>query len=526
VLDVSRSMLAGQPSRQELAKRALRNLAGTLTETGGPRLALVIFAAHARLAFPLTTDYDHLLDALERIDADDLPPNMRPRSDEGNASGTRIGAGLRLAVQTLDPKSGGDILLLSDGDDPAGDEEWLQGAEEARKRHIPVHTICLGNPTEASPIPSAGGVVKFGGQAVLTRVDEKTLKEIARRTQGSYVPAFLENLPLGKLLPSILSQAPPGSDDALDQSLPIWQPRYVWFLAPSLILLALAFLGSDRRSIYLPPPPRVAFLFVTMFMVSAAPPPDAMTFVRLGNEAYDRGEDEAALKFFEQAEDTTDDPGLVSFNKAAVLYRLERYGDAAQHYQRCLDDGTIPANRKARAYFQLGNAYVRQAKGSQRGPLEKAIDAYRLCLLMKETDGDLRTDARHNLELARLLWLKALPQPEDFAQEHPPFPNIGKIKEPEVKKDIAAAKQGHQVEANSAESGSEESNDTAHGAAAQKSKKSQTGPITVLPDTSTLVPLSPEETEALLANISQRLLQDQRHYRRHAVTVPDHIKDW
>ena len=121
------------------------------------------------------------------------------------ASGTRIGEALRLAIQALNAKTGGDILLLSDGDDPADDKEWLHGAEEARRRNIPVHTICLGNPAEESTIPSAGGVLQFGGRPVKTHVNEANLKEIARRTHGSYVPAFMENLPLGKLLPSILS---------------------------------------------------------------------------------------------------------------------------------------------------------------------------------------------------------------------------------------------------------------------------------------------------------------------------------
>src|SRR5712692_8088786 len=44
VLDLSRSMLAEQPSRQERARRALRDLADTLQVHGGHRVALVVFA--------------------------------------------------------------------------------------------------------------------------------------------------------------------------------------------------------------------------------------------------------------------------------------------------------------------------------------------------------------------------------------------------------------------------------------------------------------------------------------------------
>src|SRR5882724_8312549 len=44
VLDLSRSMLAEQPSRRELAMYALRDLADAFEEHGGNRVALIAFA--------------------------------------------------------------------------------------------------------------------------------------------------------------------------------------------------------------------------------------------------------------------------------------------------------------------------------------------------------------------------------------------------------------------------------------------------------------------------------------------------
>ena len=173
----------------------------------------------------------------------------------------------------------------------------------------------------------------------------------------------------------------------------------------------------------------------------------------------------------------------------------------------------------------MGNAFMRQSRGSNRGLLEKAIDAYRLCLLMTETEGDLRGDARHNLELARLLWLKALPDPEDASQDRPPFPISAKPMIRKSRKSRPPPKSGP-GDAKSAEPGFNDAVDNGKGVASHKSKKTQTGPITVLPDTSELVPLSPQETEAILEVISERILQDHRQYRRHAVTVADHVKDW
>jgi Ca-activated chloride channel family protein len=524
VLDVSRSMLAEQPSRQDLARRALQSLARTLSEHGGPRVALVIFAAHPQLVFPLTGDYDHLADAVGRIDADDLPPSLRPRSDDGSVSGTRIGEALRLALHVLDPGTGGDILLLSDGDDPAGDDEWLEGAEEARRRRVPVHTIGIGNPREDAAVPFGSGVLEFGGVPVKTRLVERPLQEIARRTRGAYVPAHTSQLPLGKLLPSILAQERRNGPDDLEEALPILQPRYAWFLAPALVLLVLTLLLGERRAQVRLGLFRAAFVPVVALLISAAPLPQADQWLRKGNEAFERGETEEALKYFEDAEDLTADPALVAFNTAAALYRLERYAEAALHYQRCLEDETIPAGRRALAYFQMGNALLQESKGARRDLLEKALEAYRACLPLEETAGALRSDVRHNLELARLLWLKTVPNPEDPPRNAEPNPEnkSPKSKNATGKDEPKAGK----ADGNTKEPGTGDPADPSKGGAKNKSLNAQSGPLTVLPDRSELVPLSPQETEAHLENIAQRILQERRNYRRHTVTLPENVKDW
>src|SRR5262249_23508532 len=121
VLDLSRSMLAEQPSRLHRARAGLINLAESLRERGGHRVARVVFAGRAKVVCPLTHDYDHFREAVEEIDADRLPPDIAPTDDD--PSGTRIGAGIRAAVDLHDPRNRGfqDVLLLSDGDDPARD---------------------------------------------------------------------------------------------------------------------------------------------------------------------------------------------------------------------------------------------------------------------------------------------------------------------------------------------------------------------------------------------------------------------
>ncbi len=170
VLDCSRSMLAETPSRLERAREALRDLFATLEKRGGHRAALVLCAARARLACPLTHDCDHLGDTLAQLDdaADD--PEIQP--GPGDVSGTRLGAGLLLALTTHDPRFRGsqDILLLSDGDDPARDGEWRPAAAAARAQGIAVHAIGLGDPNTASPVRLVGGPLTHEGREVRSRL--------------------------------------------------------------------------------------------------------------------------------------------------------------------------------------------------------------------------------------------------------------------------------------------------------------------------------------------------------------------
>ncbi len=53
--------------------------------------------------------------------------------------------------------------------------------------------------------------------------------------------------------------------------------------------------------------------------------------------------------------------------------------------------------------------------------LESALEAYRACLL-GDAPAEVRADARHNLELARMFWLETLPNPDEIPKSDEPFP--------------------------------------------------------------------------------------------------------
>jgi len=245
--------------------------------------------------------------------------------------------------------------------------------------------------------------------------------------------------------------------------------------------------------------------------------------IQKGNAAYEAEDFDGALKLYEQAEERSIDPGLVAFNKAAALYRQKRYAEAARHYQRCLEDKQAPPLRLARGYYDLGNCLVKQAGPTDVKILEEALTSYRECLALAPADDSLKTNARHNLELATLLWLKAKSaardkpsngeskddhKPKDPMNEKEPGSQIGKDKGPGTK--------GEKVE---------KPGDGTEDKGGQK-KLATPGKILNLPDQDELVKLPPEDTSALLEQAAQRILNERRDYRRQSDTTTEGVKDW
>jgi Ca-activated chloride channel family protein len=248
VLDLSRSMFAEKPSRLDRSKGALLDLARSLKEKGGHRVALVAFAGRARVLCPLTHDYDHFRETVESLDIDHLPPGTAATDDE--ASGTRLGAALRLAVDLHDPRYRGyqDVLLLSDGDDPARDGDWRLPAAQARAADVPIHAVGVGDPDEPSPIPLPDGTpLQHDGKEVRTRLREEPLREIAEMTEGTYIDAHTRALPLGRVFRERIESRPARDDSG--EALPLYRQRYPWFLGGALALLALEIaLGRRTRT--------------------------------------------------------------------------------------------------------------------------------------------------------------------------------------------------------------------------------------------------------------------------------------
>jgi Ca-activated chloride channel family protein len=142
------------------------------------RIGLAVFSSNAYIAAPPTLDHDFLRRHIDRMEV-------------LGEQGTAIGAGLSSAVNRLrDLKSKSRIvILLTDGQNNAGNIPPLTAAEAAQSLGVKVYTIGVGIRGNA-PMPV--GRDAFGRKVyrqVAVDIDEDTLTRIADRTGGKYFRA-------------------------------------------------------------------------------------------------------------------------------------------------------------------------------------------------------------------------------------------------------------------------------------------------------------------------------------------------
>ncbi len=176
-LDVSRSMLAEdvRPNRLDRAKADLIDLVSDLQ---GDLAGLLVFRNSSTMLCPFTTDTSFLLHALEGVSIDSA---KRGETDLGRALEDSLAAFEKL---------GGEhnaIILLSDGEDLSG--KAVETARKCAEAGIPVFCVGVGG-VKGADVPSdeTGKPLVYKGETVVSRLDNKTLSEIASVSGGAYIP--------------------------------------------------------------------------------------------------------------------------------------------------------------------------------------------------------------------------------------------------------------------------------------------------------------------------------------------------
>jgi Ca-activated chloride channel homolog len=171
-LDISQSMQIEdfKPNRLEAAKDVARDF---IKGRKQDRIGLVVFSGDAFSLAPLTTDYDLLKNYLNDINFEMI-----------ESRGTAIGSALAVVTNRMrESESKSKVcILISDGDNTAGNIDPITAAELAGAFNIKLYTIVVGKE----------GMVPYGKdffgrpQMVENTVDESTMRKIAELGNGEF----------------------------------------------------------------------------------------------------------------------------------------------------------------------------------------------------------------------------------------------------------------------------------------------------------------------------------------------------
>lgn len=177
-VDVSGSMAAEDfkpKNRLEASKEVFKEF---IRGRKNDRIGLIIFAGRAYTQVPLTLDYSILESFIEKL--------RLGMMEDGTAIGLAIASGVnRLRKSNAKSKV---LILLTDGENNAGDIDPITAAKLAKSLGIKIYTIGMGKKGGA-PIPYNHPVYGKVYSKVLTKLDEESLMEIASITDGRYFRA-------------------------------------------------------------------------------------------------------------------------------------------------------------------------------------------------------------------------------------------------------------------------------------------------------------------------------------------------
>ena len=232
-LDVSNSMLAEDysPNRLERAKLAISRLTDRLRDD---RIGLVIFAGTSFVQLPVTTDYVSAKMFLSSIDAGSVP-----------VQGTAIGDAIHTAMKSFSAQSEKSrvIILISDGENH--EDDAVAAARDAAQAGIRIYTVGVGS-AAGQPVPVDGELLRDkDGNIVVSRLDEKTLRQVADAGGGAYIQAGNEEFGLNPIINDIRAMEGELFSSVVFEE---YDEQYMYFFAIALILLVIEMLVGERRN--------------------------------------------------------------------------------------------------------------------------------------------------------------------------------------------------------------------------------------------------------------------------------------
>ncbi len=173
-------------TRLDVAKSVLRDF---IEQRRFDRISLVVFGPEAFVVSPLTLNHDWLVRNLDRLELGSI-----------DGAGTAIGTALTSSVNRLESSTADSriIILLTDGENNAGEITPIAAAQAAAALGIRVYTVATGSQgrvplarldRDGRPVRDDAGNPTFFGEYGMSEFDTSDLVTIAEMTGGRFFEA-------------------------------------------------------------------------------------------------------------------------------------------------------------------------------------------------------------------------------------------------------------------------------------------------------------------------------------------------
>lgn len=241
-LDVSRSMLVEdvQPNRMQRSRQLINRIVPHLNND---QVGLIAFAGKAFPMVPMTPDKSSLIMQLRNIDPSSI-----------SAQGTNFSSMISLAATYFDQSIPSDRILIVIGDGEDHEGSWKDRVDVLRKLDVRIFTIGVGT-EKGGLIPErnnrgqiTGYVKDETGSAVVSRMESKTLQELADFGDGAY--HLLSSLQGGEqFLRDVISGL--GRSEFERKVFTTYQSQFQWPLAIAVFFLIIEWLMFEKRTRWL-----------------------------------------------------------------------------------------------------------------------------------------------------------------------------------------------------------------------------------------------------------------------------------
>lgn len=240
-VDVSKSMLAEDIAPNRLAK-SKQLVTQIINNLASDRVGIIAYAGKAFPQLPITTDYGSAKMFLQNMNTDMM-----------SSQGTAINEAIELAKTYYDDdqQTNRVLVIISDGEDHS--EAAASVAEEAGEAGIRIFTIGVGD-LKGGPIPlKRNGVIlnykkDRQGETVITKLNEDTLKEIAKEANGVYINGNNTEQVVEEIR-DILNKM--DKTEFESKQFAAYESQFQWFLGFGILLLFIDIFLLERKTAWL-----------------------------------------------------------------------------------------------------------------------------------------------------------------------------------------------------------------------------------------------------------------------------------